>query len=712
MATVTLGANANISALTFANNDTIALAGFTLNFDVSPSQTGVSVTSVGSAGKITLGAPSSYPLTGWQFTAGTGPLLASLAAGKSFGGNATGGTASGAHAVAANYGNLTGNMKGGSAANACGCYINYSTGVIAGTLTGGSANTAYGTLANEGKITGGVVGGSVAGAHGVSHHRSIAMGLVTGGSAVGSFGIDNCLGVALGGIVPGVGLAIGSYGGDTILLNGPLCQSVLPASLATIYSLFGPISPLATVNPGTQVIVLSGDVSAAIALGNQPARPTRIAPSVAPRLAFRVLNSDGTPVTGLVTSNIASAGYVTITAGVRSSSSSISIGSKVPDTTAHSTGQLVTLRASAGLYAIDAPTGAALATADHAELVVTLVDGTRLVYPALHPIDVATSTRNATTPPTAVAIAAAVDAALLDTGDATDLIASIVARIGNTNVDETVFITAIKAALFDESSIGNKLSVNASGQIPSSNMRGTDGAMLATSYTAPLNLSQTQAAAAEALTNYDPPTRAEATSDKGEVIAAVSGGISSGPNHVQFTVVNDETDAPIESVEVWIKRPGGSGHDVTDVDGLAEFACQGGVWTVLIDQRGYASTVTSIEVDGDVEDVIRLTPIEVAGNVVPGLCGFRILFVRLDGTPIVGAAVRAVLSRERQCFDGGIAMPLDESSEDPLTDASGVVTLLLVQGMKVFFTVDGVAESVRTIVTVPSELNAEMTCQR
>lgn len=67
------------------------------------------------------------------------------------------------------------------------------------------------------------------------------------------------------------------------------------------------------------------------------------------------------------------------------------------------------------------------------------------------------------------AIAVEVDSRLLDAGDATDLIASIVARIGNTNVDEASLVVAIKAALFDAGSSANKLSVNASGQVETSN---------------------------------------------------------------------------------------------------------------------------------------------------------------------------------------------------------------------------------------------------
>jgi hypothetical protein len=62
-------------------------------------------------------------------------------------------------------------------------------------------------------------------------------------------------------------------------------------------------------------------------------------------------------------------------------------------------------------------------------------------------------------------LAGVIDARLLNAGDATDLIASIVTRIGNTNVDQAAFVAAVKAALFDTSSAANKLAVDSSGRV-------------------------------------------------------------------------------------------------------------------------------------------------------------------------------------------------------------------------------------------------------
>ncbi|TWU19553.1 hypothetical protein [Allorhodopirellula heiligendammensis] len=113
----------------------------------------------------------------------------------------------------------------------------------------------------------------------------------------------------------------------------------------------------------------------------------KIEPSVAPRLWFHVLDVSSIPVADLAPSDIESAAYVTVTAGIRSAEATIAIGAKVADTAAKVTGQLVTIRATDGWYAIDAPPGAALSTADTAEIAIVLVDGSRLVYPTQHPID-------------------------------------------------------------------------------------------------------------------------------------------------------------------------------------------------------------------------------------------------------------------------------------------------------------------------------------
>lgn len=65
-------------------------------------------------------------------------------------------------------------------------------------------------------------------------------------------------------------------------------------------------------------------------------------------------------------------------------------------------------------------------------------------------------------------VAGVIDSRLLNAGDATDLIAGIVARLGTVDIDQTSLVAAIKAALFDEDSIANKLAVSSDGEVTTS----------------------------------------------------------------------------------------------------------------------------------------------------------------------------------------------------------------------------------------------------
>jgi len=125
------------------------------------------------------------------------------------------------------------------------------------------------------------------------------------------------------------------------------------------------------------------------------------------------------------------------------------------------------------------------------------------------------------TPGERTALATLIDATLLDAGDATDLIASIVTRIGNTNVDEASFVAAIKAALFDAGSAANKLAVDASGRVTVGTNADKSGYSLTTA----------------------PPTAAEnATAVRSELT-------------VELGLINTNLDAPVSSIG------GGSGGD-------------------------------------------------------------------------------------------------------------------------------------------------------
>lgn len=299
MATVTLSANTNYSALTVANGDTIELAGFTLNFDVVPAETGVIVQTPGTTGKLTFALTTTYPLTGWVMTAGTGPLIATVASGQTIGGKIIGGTAALARGVTtiaaggavnevqggtatSTEGVLTNNgtvasATGGSNGSSChGVGTNASGGVVAAAY-GGSASGAHGVSINAsgatvaaaygGSVTGtqgvgtnnGTVGastgGSAASANGVGTNNGTA-GDVTGGTNATAYGVAACNGMITGAITDSTGKAVNVWNGSTCFVDGPNCNAVIPNNIQTIYSL-GALSGGATISGTATVIELT-----------------------------------------------------------------------------------------------------------------------------------------------------------------------------------------------------------------------------------------------------------------------------------------------------------------------------------------------------------------------------------------------------------------------------------------------------------------------
>ncbi len=278
MATITLVGNTNYSALTVADGDTIALAGFALTFDVNPSQVNVIVQSPGSNGTIVIGAPNTYTFSGWTFTAGNATLLTTLASGKTVGGTWIGGAAN-TRAIATNSGTINGDVRGGSGVNSYGVNINSGTingnvraqngdsafgvatnnGTINGNVTGGSVSNGRGISSNNGLINGNVTGGSAFGTHGIGTHNGSICGDVTGGSVSTANGISTCYGIVDGAIINGTGAAIGTFP-PVFFARGNLLQTTVPSTVQKFYS-FGIVNPAATNNAVSTTVLSEGTVS-------------------------------------------------------------------------------------------------------------------------------------------------------------------------------------------------------------------------------------------------------------------------------------------------------------------------------------------------------------------------------------------------------------------------------------------------------------------
>jgi hypothetical protein len=312
MATITLVANTNVSALTLANGDTIDLAGFQLNFDVQPTATGIQVITPGTAG--TCAFPVACVIPTWSFTAGTGTLIATLPANCEIG-SVTGGTGLNADGINTNNGTVSVSVTGGSGNAAMGVRTNNST--ISGTVTGGTNTNAFGVntnsttgvisgnvspggnfgvsvnnglisgncnvgvsgglcvVTNNNRITGNVTAGSTSGAAIQVNNGEISGTLTAGGgasahgcvtnngtilNAIGgtnatAHGVNTNNGLVLG-FDDNTAFAVNVWNGRRAFVLGPQAEGRIPNNIKTIYSL-GALSGSATIAGDATVITLS-----------------------------------------------------------------------------------------------------------------------------------------------------------------------------------------------------------------------------------------------------------------------------------------------------------------------------------------------------------------------------------------------------------------------------------------------------------------------
>ena len=277
MATITLAGNTNVSALTLANGDTINLAGFQLTFDAQPTASGISVVSPGTAGSCVFSVATVIPT--WNFTAGTRTpnMISTLPANCEIG-NVTGGSVFNAFCIDSNLGRISGNVTAGNANSARG--VNTNNGTIAGNVTAGNAAAAYAIATNSREILGNVTGGPANVAIAIQDNRGTIRGTVTGGTGTNAAGISvnfgiifgNCkagtnsaahaiagnVGSCIGGLEnTGAIAAIGAFTGSSMIIDGPNTKISIPAQITRVYSLFGPINPLAIIPVTTEVIELT-----------------------------------------------------------------------------------------------------------------------------------------------------------------------------------------------------------------------------------------------------------------------------------------------------------------------------------------------------------------------------------------------------------------------------------------------------------------------
>jgi hypothetical protein len=270
MATVTLAANTDVSALSLSDGDTIDLAGFVLTFDVQPTVTGIQVTTPGTNGTCVFPVACAIPT--WDFFAGsntTAGMIGTLPANCEIGsitagsitnsrgiqtnngtvGLANAGSGSTAYGITTQNG-IVGTANGGSGSTAVGILNN--NGMV-GTANGGSANQAFGVSTNNAKV-GTANGGIGSSAHGISGNNG-TVGAANGGSDPSAYGILFNNGLCLR-LSDSVGSAVNTWRGNACFVEGPFIDGTIPSNIQTIYSL-GQLSENATIAGDATVITLS-----------------------------------------------------------------------------------------------------------------------------------------------------------------------------------------------------------------------------------------------------------------------------------------------------------------------------------------------------------------------------------------------------------------------------------------------------------------------
>jgi hypothetical protein len=267
MATITLTADTDYSALSLSNGDDIDCAGFILTLDIQPTETEIDVVSPGTNGRVVFSGAWVIPT--WDFYAGSstavgmigtlpsGAEIRSITGGginnargininNGIVGTSTGGSGSSSHGIHTNNGSVETSTGGGASANGVtinngyidstvggsgtnsqGVNTNQSTGTV-GTATPGTGGNAQGVNINNGHIEtaigststtfvpvvntnngtiGSVTAGSVNGATGVGtnngHIDSVLGGSVSGANGVSTCGINSTIGTVTGGSASG-----------------------------------------------------------------------------------------------------------------------------------------------------------------------------------------------------------------------------------------------------------------------------------------------------------------------------------------------------------------------------------------------------------------------------------------------------------------------------------------------------------------------------
>lgn len=194
---------------------------------------------------------------------------------------------------------------------------------------------------------------------------------------------------------------------------------------------------------------------------------------------------------------------------------------------------------------------------------------------------------------TAANVAAAVEAAILDEGDATALLAAIAAKVedfvmndGDSRATLTAIATAVNTALTTAHGSGSWQQ----------------------------NTEPNNTGISQILTKLGTPADTDLATDIANVataVGAIQGSAGAGARTVVVTVIDDDTEDPIEGVTVRMTAQGfPDSSDATVADGTTELHVDDAAWKWVATARsGYESASGTIEVNGPETLTIRMTSV-------------------------------------------------------------------------------------------------------
>lgn len=192
-----------------------------------------------------------------------------------------------------------------------------------------------------------------------------------------------------------------------------------------------------------------------------------------------------------------------------------------------------------------------------------------------------------------------------------------------------------------------------------------------------LDSTATQAAAAAALTAYDAVTRAEATADKDEVLAALS---SAGSNDYNIAVtVTDGTDPVLAAfVRVIDNSTNGTvSSGSTDTSGNVTLTANAGSVTIVATKSGYSADLDIQTITSNTTSTLTLTANMLASVTVEQSAATGVL-VDGQGNPLVTTLIEfRLIDLADDETDGILA---DDAAFTITTDASGNISGALIRG--------------------------------